>query len=61
MNKKEVLFIAIGIFLTVITWLIADLYHANTEQKIKDKIEIPQIENYQIKKDVLEIIENKKE
>lgn len=61
MNKKEILFIAIGIFLTIIAWFIADLYHVSTEQKIKDKIEIPKIENYQIKKDVLEIIENKKE
>lgn len=60
MNKKEFLYIAIGIFLTIIAWVIADIYHASTEQKIKNKIEIPQIENYTIDKNVLEVIENKK-
>lgn len=59
MNKKEILYIAISIFLTVIAWLVADLYHASTEEKIKNKIAIPKIENYQIKKDILEILENK--
>lgn len=61
MNKKEVLFIVIGIFLTVVAWLISDLYHASTEEKIKNKITLPQIENYQIKKDILEILESKRQ
>ncbi|GAB4219081.1 MAG: hypothetical protein Fur009_3440 [Candidatus Microgenomates bacterium] len=61
MNKKEMLFIAIGIFLTAVSWLIADLYHASTENKIKNKITLPQVENYQIKKSVLEILESKKQ
>ena len=61
MNKKEVLFLSIGVFLTVVAWLIADIYHAATEEKIKIKINIPQLENYKISKELLQIIENKKE
>ncbi len=61
MNKKEVLFLSIGVFLTVVAWLIADIYHAATEEKIKIKIDIPQLENYKISKELLQVIENKKE
>lgn len=61
MNKKEFLYISIGIFLTVIVWVVAEIYHTATEEKIKDKIEIPIVENYKINKNVLEIIENKED
>lgn len=61
MNKKELLFLSIGIFLTVIAWLIADIYHAATEEKIKTRIEIPKLDNYKINKELLDILKNKKE
>ncbi len=61
MNKKEVLFLSIGVFLTVIAWLVADIYHAATEDKIKVKIDIPKLENYKISKEQLQIIESKNE
>lgn len=61
MNKKELLFLSIGIFLTVVAWLIADVYHAATEEKIKIRIEIPTLDNYKINKELLDIIKNKKE
>ncbi|MFH0979594.1 MAG: hypothetical protein V1803_01465 [Candidatus Roizmanbacteria bacterium] len=61
MNKKELLFLSIGIFLTVVAWLIADIYHAATEEKIKTKIEIPTLNNYKISKELLEILKNKKQ
>jgi len=54
MNKKELLLLSIGIFLTVLAWLVADVYHAASEEKIKSKIEIPIIKNYQINKNILE-------
>jgi hypothetical protein len=54
MNKKELLLLSIGIFLTVLSWLVADVYHAASEEKIKAKIEIPIVKNYQIDKDILD-------
>ncbi|PIQ72807.1 hypothetical protein COY13_03285 [Candidatus Roizmanbacteria bacterium CG_4_10_14_0_2_um_filter_36_35] len=59
MNKKEVLFLSIGIFLTVTAWLIADVYHAATEEKIKTKINIPTLNNYKINTELLETLKNK--
>ncbi|MEK7597448.1 MAG: hypothetical protein AAB441_02270 [Patescibacteria group bacterium] len=61
MNRKEVLLLSIGVFLTVIAWLIADIYHASTEDKIKSRISLPQVYQYKISKDLLETLKNKTE
>ncbi len=61
MNKKEILLLSIGVFLTVIAWLIADIYHESTEDKIKIKISLPQVHQYKINKDILEVLKNKTE
>ncbi|PIP15157.1 hypothetical protein COW98_05000 [Candidatus Roizmanbacteria bacterium CG22_combo_CG10-13_8_21_14_all_35_9] len=59
MNKKELLLLSIGIFLTALSWLVADIYHAASEDKIKAKIEIPIIKNYQIDKNILDSLQLK--
>lgn len=61
MNRKELLFLSIGIFLTVIAWLIADVYHAATEEKIKIRVEAPSLTNYQINTEILKTLQEKKE
>jgi hypothetical protein len=61
MNKKEILLLSIGVFLTVVAWLIADIYHASTEDKIKSKISLPQVNQYKINKDLLETLKNRTE
>ena len=59
MNKKEIFILSVGIFLTVFAWLIADIYHAATTDKIKIKAEIPTLNKYQLKKDVFEKLKQK--
>ena len=61
MNRKEVLLLSIGVFLTVITWLIADIYHASTEDKIKSRIVVPQVNKYEIHRGLLDTLRNKTE
>lgn len=61
MNRKEVLLLSIGVFLTVVAWLIADIYHASTEDKIKSRISLPQVYQYKISKKLLETLKNKTE
>lgn len=60
MNKKEFLIISVTVFLTSLAWLLADIYRASTEEKIKGNVQAPQIKNYQIREDVLKILETKK-
>jgi len=55
------LLLSIGVFLTVICWLIADIYHASTEDKIKSRITFPEVYQYKISKDLLETLKNKTE
>lgn len=54
MNKKEILLLSIGVFLTVVAWLIADIYHAATEEKIKERVELPAPKQYQVQEKLLE-------
>lgn len=61
MNRKEVLFLSIGIFLTVVAWVVADIYHASTEEKIKTRVDIPTLNNYKIDSNLLETLKNKQE
>lgn len=59
MKKKELLLLSIGIFLTVVAWLVADLYHAATTEKVKAKTSIPTLKKYKIDKNVLETLKTK--
>lgn len=61
MKRKEIFLLSIGVFLTVICWLIADIYHVSTEDKIKSRITLPQINQYKISKELLETLKNKTE
>ena len=54
MNKKEILLLSIGVFLTVVAWLIADIYHAATEEKIKQRVELTILKKYQVEEKILE-------
>ena len=61
MNRKEIFLISIGIFMTVIAWLIADVYHAATVEMIKVKDVSPTITRYEISKELLDQLNLKTE
>ncbi len=52
--------ISIAIFLTVIAWLVADIYHAATAEKMKEQVPILKIKNYDMGMSILEELRNKK-
>ncbi|MFA6080895.1 MAG: hypothetical protein WC741_00625 [Patescibacteria group bacterium] len=61
MNKKEVLLLSVGVFLTVVYWLVSDIYHASTEDKIKSKLTLPQVNRYNISRELLDTLKSKTE
>ena len=61
MKKKEIFLLSIGIFFTAIAWLMADIYHAATKERIKYKIELPNVSKYEINKEILNSLERKTE
>lgn len=61
MNKKELLLLSIGVFMTVIAWLVADIYHAATEEKIKVRTQIPTLKKYHVDEQLLKNLKEKTE
>jgi len=60
MNKKEFLLIAIGIFLTIIAWIVVDIYHIKKQINDKELTKPEVIQNYEIDKKIIDIIMKKK-
>lgn len=61
MNQKEVFIISVTIFLTIVTWIIADLYHIKTTEMIKigSVVESAPIETH-IDEKIVQLLESKK-
>jgi len=59
MNRKEVLIIAITIFLTVIGWSVAEIIHINSKKAEKSIIGNFKINSFKIEEKILQNIENK--
>ena len=59
MNKKELLAISIGIFLTIIAWMVADLYHAKQSTVVEDVVNQAEVPNYKINPTIFSILKEK--
>lgn len=61
MKQKEFLIISITVFLTIIAWLIADVYHISTTEKVKlinPKVSKPI--NVNINTEIFKLLEEKR-
>ncbi|MEI6532288.1 MAG: hypothetical protein WCO06_00455 [Candidatus Roizmanbacteria bacterium] len=48
MNQKELLVVSIGIFLTVVSWMVIDLYHKQSQSQRDLEIRTATIPKYSI-------------
>jgi hypothetical protein len=48
MNGKELMILAAGVFLTIVAWMIIDLYHINEQEYINREIPPVEIPNFKI-------------
>ncbi len=60
MNRKEFLLISIGVFLTVVAWLIADVYHVSAGEYGKSGLNLPLVSQTAINKEVIDLLKQKK-
>lgn len=60
MNRKELYILSLGVFLTIIAWLVADILHTATTEKVKAKYDISKPIKYQIDVKVFEKLKTKK-
>lgn len=43
MNSKELLYFSVCIFLCILAWVVADVYHAGEEKKHADSMQVAEI------------------
>lgn len=61
MKRKELLYISICVFMTILAWLVADLYHSASQKTIQAAIADPVLLQYKIDPNILQLIENRKQ
>lgn len=59
MKQKEVLLIAITVFLTVVAWMLLDIYKVNTKFDINEGFESLKTIDYSLKSDLLKKLQEK--
>ena len=60
MNKKDFLIISIGIFLTIIAWIVIDIYQIKTTIIKTESIKTVTLSDYEINKKIIDMVINKK-
>lgn len=56
MNRREFLIISVCIFMTIIAWVVADVYHTQSQDAVETGIAIPAIKSISVNKGLLESI-----
>jgi len=59
MKRKELVYISICIFMTVLAWLVADIYHSSNRKAVDVVIADPVLLQYKIDTQVIKLIEDK--
>ena len=59
MNKNELLVISIGIFLTIVVWMVGDLYHTKQTTTVEEVVNQADIPSYKINPTIFSILKEK--
>ena len=59
MNQKEVFWISVTIFLTMIAWMILDIYQVKTKTTVESGLKSVQTVDFTIKTDILNLLKEK--
>lgn len=59
MKKKEFLILSIGVFLTVVAWVIIEIYRIGIEGVLEEEVALPTVEGYSLDMSVLKKLEEK--
>lgn len=61
MKGKELLVLSLGVFLTIVAWMILDIYHIQTKISEQINIKPAQIPNYVMDKSIIDVLKQKQE
>ncbi len=60
MKNKEFLIIAVGIFFTIIAWMVIDLYHINTDRKVSIDVKPVSLSKFDDYRTIIDVLKAKK-
>jgi len=58
---KELLILSLGIFVTIIAWMMIDIYHIQTKINEQINIKPAQVPNYVMDSTIIEVLKEKNE
>lgn len=61
MKQKEFLIIAIGVFLTIVAWVVIEVYKVRNTQIVEQEIELPTVKRYDIDTSVIDKLREKQQ
>lgn len=61
MKGKELLILSLGVFLTIVAWMILDVYHIQTKINEQMNIKSVQAPSYVMDKTIIDLLKQKKE
>lgn len=61
MKRKEIFIFSIAVFLTIVAWVVIDIYHIQQKINLQIGFKPVQVPNYQMDQQVIEILKQKKE
>jgi hypothetical protein len=59
MKQKEMLLLSIGIFLTVLAWVIVEVYRIQIIGVLEEEVPFPTVEEYTLDMSILETLKDK--
>ena len=59
MNQKEIFWISITIFLTIVSWMILDIYRAKTQITVESELKSLETVNFTVKSDILNVLKER--
>ena len=61
MKGKELLILSLGVFLTIIAWMMLDIYHIQIKINEQVNIKPAPVPNYVMDKSVIDVLKQKRE
>lgn len=59
MKPREILIISIGIFMTIIAWVVIEIYKVNNSQIVEETMQLPTVKKYEVDLTVIDKLRNK--
>ena len=61
MKSKELLILSLGVFLTIVAWMMLDIYHIQTRINNQTKIKSAEVPSYVLDKTIMDVLKQRKE